>query len=269
MERGSQLIRDVSSLTGRDGGGDSLSLSDVEELLQSTSPFLLAEGTFTTSSATVPADTARAEANDYWKGCWLMATAGAIIYQPRLISGFANTGGVFTLDVKQPFTAVPGLVTYVILGPTSEIQPGASRQVFESDGVQATVVVNATAGDKSMPSISVTIQANRTVDRVTAAFAWRKQVNSSGSANAVNVAQHIQVRSDAPGCWVNAIGIADNSLSTAASATEGGMMIMGSDDIKGEVAATDIYEFQWDNADVDGASLTFHDVQTYIIVEYI
>ena len=222
--------------------------------------------------------------------------------------GFANTGGVFTLNTDQPLSSAPGLVTYMILGPNSQLVPGqnstadqtpaqaigkkddaavvtvgttasviamlkgligtqGSRQVFSS-AIQPTVVVNATAADKSLPKVTITLQTGRTIDRVTAAFAWRKQVESSGSANAVNVAQKIQIRIDTPGCWVDAITLADNSLATAASATEGGMMILGEINIKSDVAATDGYDFQWENADVDGVSLTFHDVQTYLIIDY-
>ena len=86
---------------------------------------IIANGTLTTSSATVPADTGRTEADNYWNGSYLMATAGAISFQPRLITGFANAGGVFTLDAQQAFTAVPGLVAYVILSPNSQLVPAA------------------------------------------------------------------------------------------------------------------------------------------------
>lgn len=86
---------------------------------------ILAQGTLTTSSATVPADTGRAEANDYWNGSWLMTVSGAVAFQPRLIVGFANAGGVFTLDAQNPFTAAPGTVAYVILSPVFPMQPAA------------------------------------------------------------------------------------------------------------------------------------------------
>ncbi|MDO8619484.1 MAG: hypothetical protein Q7R49_06115, partial [Candidatus Daviesbacteria bacterium] len=84
---------------------------------------ILATGTLTTSSATVPADTGRTEADNYWKGSWLMPITGAISNQPRLIAIFTNVGGVFTLDSEQPFTAVPGLVEYIIIGPNSQVVP--------------------------------------------------------------------------------------------------------------------------------------------------
>lgn len=84
---------------------------------------ILARGTFTTSSATVPADTGRTEANDYWNGCYLVPMAGAILGQARQIVDFANTGGVFTLDTDIPFTAVPGTVAYIIVPGPGYIAP--------------------------------------------------------------------------------------------------------------------------------------------------
>ena len=141
------------------------------------------------------------------------------------------------------------------------------KLTFES-ALQATVVVNATAANVSLPSVTVTLPSGITIDRVFAAVAWRKQVDSSASANAVNVAQQIQVRKDTPTTFVNAITIPDNAFATDPSATEGGMAVMGEVDISAEVDGDDTYEFQWTLADVDGASLTFHDWQCYLIIEY-
>jgi hypothetical protein len=76
---------------------------------------ILGVGTFTASSATVPADNTRAEGDDYFRGCILMPTEGACAFQPRLIVDYTGATGVFTLDPSNPFTAAPGLVDYVIL----------------------------------------------------------------------------------------------------------------------------------------------------------
>lgn len=73
------------------------------------------KGTFTTSSTTVPADTGRTEANDYWNGSVIIPISGAVVGQARIIADFANAGGVFTLDAELPFTAAPGLVNYIII----------------------------------------------------------------------------------------------------------------------------------------------------------
>lgn len=141
------------------------------------------------------------------------------------------------------------------------------RYTFASD-MQATVVLPAVAADLVLPSVTIGAgQIAGGITRVTAGISWRKQVESSTLANALAGAQDIQVRSDAPGTFIDAINLADNSLATGASATEGGTMIVGDIDVKGEVDGADTYEFQWDEAVVDGASLTLHDVQTFLFVE--
>lgn len=142
-----------------------------------------------------------------------------------------------------------------------------SRLVYAS-AMQATLVLPAVAANLSLPSVVVTVPSGITIDRVIAAMAWRKQVDSSAAVNQIDGAQQIQVRSDAPGTFRNAITIANNSLNTASSATEGGLMLLGDSDISVEVVGSDTYEFQWTLALVDGASLTLHDVQDYIIIEY-
>ena len=99
-------ITDAGTVTGfeEDGTGGTLWESIVA-----------VKGTFTTSSATVPADTGRLEANDYFNGDLIIPLTGAVLGQARVIADFANAGGVFTLDSELPFTAAPGLVTYIII----------------------------------------------------------------------------------------------------------------------------------------------------------
>ena len=143
-----------------------------------------------------------------------------------------------------------------------------SRLVFAS-AVQATVVLPAVAADLVLNSVNVSaIPDGITIDRVFAAIGWRKQVDSSAVLNAIDGTQQIRVRSDAPGTFRDAITISNNSLETVASATEGGTTLLGDSDISVEVTQADIYEFQWRLALVDGASLTLHDVQMYLVLEY-
>ena len=148
---------------------------------------------------------------------------------------------------------------------------GRGGRLLRSSAVQPTVVLTSTAGNVSLPSVTLILPADvppGNIDRVVAALAWRKQVDSSGAANAINVAQQIQVRDDTPGTFRNAITVADNALATGPNATEGGFLLMGESDISVEVDGDDIYEFQWALADVDGNNLTLHDVQTYLLIEY-
>lgn len=90
-------------------------------------PVIIANGTFTTSSTTVPADTGRGEATDWFTGSVLVPIAGAVAFQPRRIVNFAVTTGVFTLDEALPFTAVPGLVRYVIIAGAYDVVPAVDN----------------------------------------------------------------------------------------------------------------------------------------------
>ena len=91
------------------GGAKTSDLSDMAK--DSTVVKIIGSGTLTTSSVTVPADAGRLEVDNYWRGCLLVTTVGAVANQPRLIRSFS--AGVFTLDA--PFTTLPGLSAYKIL----------------------------------------------------------------------------------------------------------------------------------------------------------
>jgi len=84
---------------------------------------VIATGTLTTSSATVPADNTRAEADNYFNGAMLMMVTGAVAFQPRRIVDYTGIGGIFTLDPNNPLTAVPGLVVYVVFVDQTEFVP--------------------------------------------------------------------------------------------------------------------------------------------------
>ena len=91
------------------GGAKTSDLSDMAK--DSTVVKIIGSGTLTTSSVTVPADAGRLEVDNYWRGCLLVTTVGAVANQPRLIRSFS--AGVFTLDA--PFTTLPGLSAYKIM----------------------------------------------------------------------------------------------------------------------------------------------------------
>ena len=125
------MTRDIDTMLGArwDAAGDLG--TDIAALLARQA---IATGTFTTSSATVPADTGRGEGVSYWKNCWLMPTAGAVAYQPKLITAFTNGTGVFTIDVQDPFTAATGTVAYVILPPNTFLIPAADAATNTTPG---------------------------------------------------------------------------------------------------------------------------------------
>lgn len=137
--------------------------------------------------------------------------------------------------------------------------------------IQATLVLTSTLTTRALPSVTIpagAIPAGTAINLVQAAISWRKAVDSSSLANAIaGATQDIQVRSDAPGTYIDAIDIIDNSLAVEADATEAGIFLLGDIDVSGEVIGGDTYEFQWENSQVDGNSLTLHDLQTFLIVE--
>lgn len=147
---------------------------------------------------------------------------------------------------------------------------GAGRVYYPSEP-QATVVLPAVAADISLPSVTVPatpIPSGASVFKVFAAVQWRKQVDSSGSENALNGAQVIQIRLSGAAIWTSCIDMVDNSLNTAASATEGGPYVSGDVDLSAIVTGAGQYDFQWADALVDGASLTLYDLQCVILIYY-
>lgn len=94
---------------------------------------VIEEGTFTTGSATVPADTVLGAAygTGYFNGQILVPLTGSVAFQPRLITGFTTTTGVFTIDADHPFTAATGQVAYIILANEADL-------VAAADGVTNT-----------------------------------------------------------------------------------------------------------------------------------
>ena len=109
---------------------------------------------------------------------------------------------------------------------------------------------------------------------------WRKQVDSSTAANAINGASKtIRVMKNGAVWGTNDIvgmTFADNQLATGASVTEGGDMIVGDVDVKGEVDDVDnetynVRSEQTNRLDalvVDGDALTLYDVYTGFRVYY-
>lgn len=90
---------------------------------------VIAEGTLTTDSATVPADNARAETDDHFNGCLLMPVAGADAFQPKLIVDYTGVGGIFTLDPSNPLTQLPGLSAYVVIVFQTQFVPGVDATI--------------------------------------------------------------------------------------------------------------------------------------------
>lgn len=112
---------------------------------------IIATGTFTTSSTTAPADTSRAEVTGYFNGCILLPLSGGSGNQPRRITNFNNTGGVFTIDAEMPFTTATGTQPYIIIADVESIVPAADAT---SNTMPAHVIGNKT--DAAVTTVATT-----------------------------------------------------------------------------------------------------------------
>lgn len=147
----------------------------------------------------------------------------------------------------------------------------ASQKLLKSSGVTASVAVSSTAGNKTLASVTIPadiLPTGTSIAEAYAAVSWGMQVESSGSDNAVDGAQEIQIQQSGAAAWTDAIDVADNSLFTTASTSRGGIVLFGADDISAIIEEDVTIDFRWESAQVDGDSLTFYDFQTFIIVYF-
>jgi len=129
-------------------------VTDVIALTSAVGTNMVVTGTFTTGSATVPADTDRNEADDYWNGCILVPLTGDVAFQPRVIDDFANSTGVFTL--RKAFTAATGTVTYAII-PRQDSVPTGFKDIWCTAQINDITITTAGA-DKDFPDVVVAAQ---------------------------------------------------------------------------------------------------------------
>jgi hypothetical protein len=129
-----------------------------------------------------------------------------------------------------------------------------------------------------LPAAGTFLPAGAVIQEVNLLVKWRKMVDSSGALNAINAANKtIRIKTAADGWAASLIAItmANGMWSTAASAPEGGDVLVGSVDIKAKVAALgttyNVRSDQTTTADaitVTAASLTLYDVATGLRVYY-
>jgi hypothetical protein len=157
-----------------------------------------------------------------------------------------------------------------------------SHAIFWSD-VQPSVIIPAVATDLDFPSVTIPasgIPTGSIITSVRAIIKWRKQVDTSTALNKISASSKTIRVKKSTGTWgvddIVAINVPNNSLSTDASATEGGDLITGTSDIKAEVDAINAtYNFRSEETNrtdaiiATGASLTLVDVQTALIVRWI
>jgi hypothetical protein len=148
----------------------------------------------------------------------------------------------------------------------------AAKMIFSLDYwsiPQKTLAIPIAAADQALPDVTVAgLPAGATVVKATAIFKARS-ISNAGAANKLTNAQEIQVRTDAPGAWADAINFVDDQFLIAAAAVDApGDVVMGALDLSATVTGNDTYNFQWDEAVADVAALTFNDVQVGLRIWY-
>ncbi|MCK5235924.1 MAG: hypothetical protein KAR06_02975 [Deltaproteobacteria bacterium] len=124
----------------------------------------------------------------------------------------------------------------------------------------------AAAADTNLPDVVVVgLPTDFVLVRAVAIFKCRHIENTNGGGvNAIEGAQDIRVKKST-GAWgvddIAAINLADNQWAVAASTREGGDVIEGDIDIKGEMDGNATYNFRFEDADVDLDFLRLNDVQ--------
>ncbi len=162
---------------------------------------ILYHGRFTTSSATIPADTVCGGlyGNGQWDGCTIMPLAGADAFQPRKIVTYTGGGAFGVFYLNNPLTALPGLVDYWILEDSFDPAVGVDSpaitcafHVIGNKGDTAKVIADGTSSVMSylkglVPQIAKLTGAAPVVGNTTANwFTAEANVVSVGADNIKN-----------------------------------------------------------------------------------
>ena len=147
---------------------------------------------------------------------------------------------------------------------TDSLEALANRVQFMDfwSAPQESLTVSNVATDRALPDVVVAgLAAGSQVVRVIAMFKFRIVAETSSAPNALNGAQEIQVRDNAPGAWADAINFVTDLFTLANDVREGGDVQIGAIDLSATVVGNGTYNFRWEQALADGASLVFNDIQ--------
>ncbi|KKK64346.1 hypothetical protein LCGC14_2985120 [marine sediment metagenome] len=160
----------------------------------------------------------------------------------------------------------------------AEIQKAVTWLDFWSDSADV-IDLGTPAADVNLPDVVVSgLPAGVAMVRVVAILKVRAIENTSSSgANAISGAQAIRVMKST-GAWgaddLAAINLADNLWTVAASTREGGDVLIGDNDVKGEVDGDATYNFRSEETNRGDAisaladNLELYDVQVGLRVYY-
>ena len=111
------------------------------------------------------------------------------------------------------------------------------------------------------------IPAGVTLTRVVVMFMCRAIENTNAAANKLDGAQNIEVNF-AAGAFVHGINMATALFGVAGATREGGVVMVGDNDVKATVTGNGTCTFRIDAAKADLANLNFNDYQVGIRVYF-
>ncbi len=174
--------------------------------------------------------------------------------------------GTPAADISADILAIKGVV--------DAIQTNQGRMLFSMDfwsDLQEEVVVTGAQTTPTLPSVVIAdLPAGATIVRAIGIFKFRMVENTFAGVNKLDAAAAlpIQVKETSAGSFTTAIDFVDDAFTLADTAREGGDVIIGDNDIAGEVDANDTYDFQWLNAKADQNNILFNDVQVGLRILY-
>jgi len=186
------------------------------------------------------------------------------------------TGGTINIYGNATVAGVGGGVT--INNYTLDVRMG--RQLFTmefwSAGLEEVQIGDGAAGATvALPDLTVAdLPAGATIVRAIVMFKFRMIENTYAGVNKLNGAtvaltsQVIQIRSDAPTAYVDAINFIDDFFTLADEAREGGDVIVGTEDVAATVDEEDTYNLRWLLARADQDFINFNDCQVGLRIWY-
>jgi hypothetical protein len=217
---------------------------------------------------------------DGWQVVVIHTTGAAVAGEDEVVDTYTTASGNLALDGSLSAVLVTGDKVALIASTIWDALDGATNAEVDLQLIRASamycidywsdpqeeVQLTAVAGDKSLPNVTVAgLTGAETVARAYLIFKFRIVENTNVAANKLNGAQDIQIRTDAPGAWADAINLVDDMFSIAASTREGGDVYIGDIDLgpggANVVTGNDTYNVQWDEAVADLGNLQFNDVQ--------
>lgn len=131
------------------------------------------------------------------------------------------------------------------------------------------LVIGASTGTKSLPSVTLPNLAGLTILYVFAGFKYAGLYNTYADHNRTDVTgQYLQVKESVSGSWTSGIEFELNSFPMNGNdSVPAGAEYIGNIDIKGEVSAFNkTYLFQWYSASMVGDNMNFYGVQTFLVI---